>query len=320
LKALTFSSFGGPGVLEYIEVPQPELKPDEILVKTEAIGLNFADIYRRRGNYHLKGKPPYIAGYEGAGVVVNANGHAGFTMHTRIGFADVAYANAEFVAVPLAHAIPLPDAISTETAAAVLLQGLTAQYLASDSHNIKPHEVVAIHAASGGVGQILTQIAKYKGAKVIGLTSSKAKEDIIKECGADHVLNLNDDWKQQIIRLTQGKGADVVYDSVGATLADSLEAARTGGIVVFFGMSGGDPALVDPRKLMDESKTLTGGDLWSYLTSGNERQQRVAELFGWISSGVIKLKPAVSFPLSQGRQAHQFLESGKSAGKILLIP
>ncbi len=320
MKALTFTSFGGPQVLEYTDVPDPVLKPDEILVKTEAIGLNFADIYRRRGNYHLQGNPPYIAGYEGAGVVVNTNGQAGFKTLDRIGFADVPYANAELVAVPVSHAIPLPDAISIETAASALLQGLTAQYLTWDSYKIQPEDFVVVHAASGGVGQLLTQIAKFKGAKVIGLTTSESKEKLILECGADHVVNLHQDWTRQIVRLTGGKGADVVYDSVGATLTGSLDAARIGGTVVFYGMSGGNPALVDPRRLMDESKTMTGGDLWSYLTSGSERRSRANGLFGWISSGVIKLKTPLKFPLSSGKEAHQFLESGKSAGKILLIP
>lgn len=320
MKALTFSSFGGPEVLEYTDVPNPVLKPNEILVKMEAIGLNFADIYRRKGNYHLKGEPPYIAGYEGAGIIVDTNGHENFRSFDRVGFADVPHANTELVAVPISHVIPLPDEISTETAASVLLQGLTAQYLAADSHVLKLAETVVIHAAAGGVGQILTQIVKYRGAKVIGLTTSKAKEAFIKELGADYIFNLNNDWQQQVIDLTEGKGADVVYDSIGSTLADSLNVTRVGGAVVFYGMSGGDPALVDPRLLMDGSKTLTGGDLWSYLTSHSERLKRSAELFDWISNGVIKLSAPIKFKLSEGKDAHQYLESGKSAGKIILIP
>ncbi|HEY0175173.1 MAG TPA: quinone oxidoreductase [Pedobacter sp.] len=320
MKALTFSVFGGPEVLIYKDVPDPVLKQNGILLKMEFIGLNFADTYRRRGNYHLVGQPPYIAGYEGAGTVVDANGHPEFEVGDRVAFADVPLANAELVAVPCTHAIKLPVGISFETAASVLLQGLTAQYLAADSHAVKEGETVLIHAAAGGVGQLLIQICKMKGAKVIGLTTAEEKRSVILEAGADAAFNLGSDWKKEVLQFTGGNGADVVYDSVGSTLTDSLEIARIGGHVVFYGMSGGDPAPVDPRVLMDTSKTLSGGDLWSYLTSEKERAVRAKQLFDWIITGEIKLKAPVIFSLAEGRHAHEYLESGKSAGKVLMIP
>ncbi|TAD92883.1 MAG: quinone oxidoreductase, partial [Bacteroidetes bacterium] len=193
MHALTFSRFGASDVLEYIEIPDPTPKPDEILLEMKAIGLNFADVYRRRGDYHLKGTPPYIAGYEGAGIV-KASNHADFKVGDRVAFADVPFANAELVAVPLAHAIPLPEEIPFETAAALLLQGLTAHYLASDSHTTQHGETALVHAAAGGVGQLLVQIAKLQGARVLGLVSSPEKKNAAMEAGAENVFLYSENW------------------------------------------------------------------------------------------------------------------------------
>ncbi|OIV43152.1 quinone oxidoreductase family protein [Flavobacterium johnsoniae] len=319
MKALTFSSFGNSDVLEYIEIPAPQLKSDDILVEMKAIGLNFADVYRRKGNYHLKGNPPFIAGYEGAGIVVDANNHPEYKACDRVAFADVPFANAELVAVNINHVLPLPETISFETAASVLLQGLTAHYLATDSHKTVKGETVLIHAVAGGVGQILTQISKLLGANVIGLTSSAEKAKVGYDQGADHVFLYNEDWKSKIFEIAPN-GVDVVYDSIGSTLAESFEVTKERGQVVFFGMAGGDPAPVDPRMLMDGSKTLTGGDLWSYLNSKEERIKRANQLFNWITEGKIKLSEPTSFKLSEGKLAHDYLESRKSTGKIILIP
>ncbi|WP_409415570.1 quinone oxidoreductase family protein [Flavobacterium sp. PS2] len=319
MKALTFSTFGNSDVLEYIDIPNPQLKSDEILVEMKAIGLNFADVYRRKGNYHLKGNPPFIAGYEGSGIVVNTNNHSEFKIGDRVAFADVPFANAELVAVNINHVIPLPEAIDFETGASILLQGLTAHYLATDSHKTLKGETVIIHAVAGGVGQFLTQISKLLGATVIGLTSSSDKAKIAIEQGADHVFLYNDNWKAEVFKVVPN-GADVVYDSIGNTLNDSFEVTKDCGQVVFFGMAGGDPEPVDPRMLMDTSKTLTGGDLWSYLTTREERIKRANQLFTWIIEGKVSLATPTSFKLSEGKQAHNYLESRKSTGKIILIP
>ncbi|PLT29239.1 quinone oxidoreductase family protein [Peribacillus deserti] len=321
MKALVFSQFGGPEVLTYTDIPEPVISSSEILVEMKAIGLNFADVYRRKGNYHLAGEPPYILGYEGAGVVVKTGEAVSqFKQGDRVAFADVPYANAEKVSVPASHAIPLPDDISFETAASLLLQGLTAQYLTHDSYKLKSGDTVLIHAAAGGVGQLLTGISKHMGAKAIGLTSSGQKRQTAIEAGAEHVFLYNENWKEEVLSVTEGKGVDVVYESVGSTLADSFAAARIGGTVVFFGMAGGDPAPVDPRMLMDTSKTLTGGDLWNFLTSSEERISRSAGLFQWIRNGAIQIAPPAVFKLKDGAEAHAYIESRKSTGKILLIP
>lgn len=318
MKALCFNSFGGPEVLYYGEVPEPVIGENELLIKNKAIGLNFADIYRRKGKYHLTGKAPFIAGYEGAGEVVRV-GHniTDIQIGDRIGFADVPLANAEFVAVPYEKAIPLPDHISFEMAAASLLQGLTAQYLISDSYTVKSGDTVLIHAAAGGVGQLLVQLCKHSGAKVIGLTSSEEKRQTVLNAGADEALLYTDDWKKH---LKEQSKVDVVFESIGSTLMDSFEVTKVSGTVVFYGFSGGNPPLIDPRMLMDNSQTLTGGDLWSYLTSREERLKRSSVLFDWISKNIVTINVSKIFALSDGAAAHQYLESRKSTGKILLIP
>ena len=321
MKALVYNTFGGPEVLEYREIADPVIGPNEVLIRMKAIGLNFADVYRRKGNYHLAGQPPYILGYEGAGIVeqVGADVH-GIHVGDHLALADVPFANAELVAVPVDKAIPLPDSISFEDASSVLLQGLTAHYLTQDSYAVKSNDVVLVHAAAGGVGQLLIQIAKLLGGKVIGLTSSKEKAMVAQEAGADNVFLYSDDWKLAVLEETNGKGVDVVYESVGSTLMDSFAVTRIGGTVVFYGMAGGDPVAIDPRMLMDTSKTLTGGDLWNVLTSLEQRVTRSSELFQWMEEGKVRVSKPTIFALHDGQEAHRYLESRKSTGKILLIP
>ena len=323
MKALYFNDFGAAEVLRYGDLPEPEIKSGQALVKMHAVGLNFADVYRRRGNYHLAGNPPFILGYEGAGeiVAVGESSQTDLKPGDRAAFADSPFANAELVAVDLEKLVKLPAAIDYETAAAVMLQGLTAHYLTNDSHQIKPGETALVHAAAGGVGLLLTQIIKIKDGKVLAVVSSEAKRTAALEAGADAAVLYDEDWVEEAREFGKNKtGVDVVFDSVGATLDASLAAVRTGGQVVFYGMAGGDPPKVDPRRLMDESKTLTGGDLWNVLTSGEERKRRVAELFSWITEGKLKVRIARRFPLAEGRAAHEFLESRAAIGKVLLIP
>ncbi len=324
MRALTFSTFGGPEVLDYREVPDPELPAGHALVRLYAIGLNFADVYRRRGAYHLAGSPPWIAGYEGAGVVVGLGAgvpSAPIALGGRVGFADSPFANAELVAVPFDKLIPLPDDVPFETAAALLLQGLTAQYLVRDSHAVAAGEDVLVHAAAGGVGLLLVQIARRLGARVFALASSEEKRAAAAEAGATTTCESSGDWVAAAKAWSRsGTGVDVVYDSVGSTLDLSLQAARIGGQVVFYGMAGGDPRPVDPRRLMDESKTLTGGDLWNVLTDQAERIRRAEELFGWVRDGSLRVRIARRYPLAEGAGAHAFLESRQSIGKVLLVP
>jgi NADPH2:quinone reductase len=319
MKALTLSTFGNSDVLEYKEVNNPVLQAGEILIEMKAIGLNFADLMRRNGISPFKGNAPYINGYEGAGIVINNNNNRGFKKGDRVAFADVPFANAELVVVPTTHAITLPEDISFETASAILLQGLTAHYLTADSHKIKPGETALIHASAGGVGQLLIQVCKLLGAKVIGLTSSESKKEISLSLGADKVFLYDEDWKTKVVALNPN-GVDVVYDSIGSTMESSLEVTKIGGQVVFFGMSGGHLNLGNPLLIIANSKTITGGDLWNYLTTREERIRRANELFEWIRNKQVIFSTPTIFKLSEGKQAHDFLESRKSTGKILLIP
>ena len=322
MHALTFSRFGGPEVLEWTALPDPSAARGVAVVRTRAIGLNFADVYRRQGRYHLVGAPPWIAGYEASGEIVelHADDHGGrFRVGQRVAFADSAFANAELVAVPLDHLVALPDDIAHETAAALLLQGLTAQFLVEDSHAVRAGECVLVHAAGGGVGQLLVQLAVARGARVIALASSADKRDAALAAGAVAAVDSGAGWPERV-RTLAPDGVDVVYDSVGRTLADSLALARTGGTVVFFGMAAGDPDPVDPRVLMDRSLTLTGGDLWNVLTTADARQQRADRLFAAVRAGQLHLSIAARFPLRDGARAHELLEGRGSAGKVLLLP
>jgi NADPH:quinone reductase len=321
MKALCFDHFGGPQVLEYRDVPDPARLPGCVLVRPQAIGLNFADIYRRRGNYHLTGQAPYIAGYEAAGEVVEADSTStSFRIGQRVAFADSPHANAELVSVPEEKLISLPDDIAFDVAAALLLQGLTAQYLCRDSHPLRAGETVLVHAAAGGVGLLLVQIAKLLGARVTGVTSSANKGLAALGAGADAAALYDEDWPAAAREFSGGLGVDVAYDSVGSTLLRSFDAVRTGGHVVFYGMAGGDPPAIDPRMLMDTSKSLSGGDLWNVLTSADARRTRSTELFDWVRSGQLKVAIAARYPLAQGAAAHEFLESRNALGKVLLIP
>ena len=319
MKALTFSSFGKSEVLEYTEINKPGLKRDEILVQMKAIGLNYADMMRRSGIYPLKGNAPYINGYEGAGIVADSNGHKEFEIGDRIGFADVPFANAELVAVPISHAIPLPGAIDFDTAASVLLQGLSAHFLTTDCHRVTAGETVLVHAAAGGVGQIMIQICKVMGAKVVGLVSSENKRQLALSKGADLVFLYSENWKEKILALYPD-GIDAVFDSIGNTMEESLHVTKVRGKVVFFGMAGGQFNLGNPLYLIGTSKTIVGGDLWDYLTSQEERIKRANQLFEWIIAKRVKISEPVKFKLSDGKAAHDYMESRKSTGKILLIP
>jgi len=319
LHALVFHEFGSADVLRYEQVPDPVPGPAQALVRMRAAGLNFADVYRRKGNYHLAGTPPWILGYEGAGEVVSAPAGSGLHAGQRVGFADSPFSNAELCAVDVDRLVPLPDEVSFETAAGSLLQGLTAQYLSRDSHAVRAGDWAVVHAAAGGVGLLLTQILRHLGARVVGIASTEAKRQAARDAGAEFVLP-TECWVGALKAVTDGRGADVVYDSVGTTLQGSLDAARIGGTVVFYGMAAGDPAPVDPRLLMDRSLALVGGDLWNVLTTAQERRSRAAELFNWIRSGVVNVRVSRTHALRDGAQAHRELEGRQVIGKIVLLP
>jgi NADPH2:quinone reductase len=322
MHALTFSRFGGPEVLDWTALPDPLPAPGVAVVRTHAIGLNFADIYRRQGRYHLAGSPPWIAGYEAAGEIAALHAddaQSGWRVGDRVGVADCPFANAELMLAPLEQLIHLPDRIDFDTAAAVLLQGLTAQFLSADSYPVRAGDRVVVHAAGGGVGQLLTQLAAARGAIVVALASSKEKCAAALQAGASIAIDSGEGWVERV-RAALPDGADAVYDSIGRTLGDSLALARTGGTVVFYGMAAGDPDPVDPRVLMDRSLTLVGGDLWNVLTSAQARQSRADALFAAIIAGELNVSIAARIPLREGARAHALLEGRGVTGKLLLVP
>lgn len=322
MQALTFSRFGGPEVLQWTALPDPVVAPGIALLRSQAVGLNFADIYRRQGRYHLAGAAPWIAGYEAAGEIAALHPQdrgGAWSVGQRVAFADCPLANAELVAVPLEKLIALPDDIAADTAAAVLLQGLTAQYLIEDSYAVNAGDTLLVHAAGGGVGLLLTQLAVARGARVLALASSPAKRAAALKAGASRAIDSGADWIEQV-RAELPDGAHGVYDSVGRTLSGSLDLARIGGSVVFYGMAAGNPDPVDPRLLMDRSLRLVGGDLWNVLTSAAARQSRADRLFEALRLGQLSVTIAARFALSDGAQAHALLEGRGVSGKVLLIP
>lgn len=320
MRALTFSRFGDPSVLEVREVADPVAAPGIAVVRTRAIGLNFADAYRRQGRYHLVGTPPWIAGYEASGEIAGvAPSDTAWRLGQRVAFADAPLANAELVAVPVDHLIPLPDEVSHEVAAALLLQGLTADYLLHDSYAVRAGDRVLVHAAAGGVGLLLVQLARARGAEVFALASSEEKRSAAMRAGATHASDSRGDWAAAVAAAVPG-GADVVYDSIGTTVLDSLRAARTGGTVVFYGMAAGDPPPVDPRLLMDRSLRLVGGDLWNVLRTADDRRTRAARLFAEVLAGRLAVTIGERFPLERGADAHRALEDRERIGKLLLVP
>lgn len=317
MKALYFEQFGGSEVLQYGELPQPKIGKNDVLVKVAYIGLNFADIYRRRGEYHIEKHNPYINGYEGAGVVVEIGADV---TKQKVGetvlFVDVPFANAEYVAVPSDQAIQLPAGIDSKLAASIGLQGMTADFLAHDLGKNHPDEKVFITGISGGVGQILSQMLVADGIEVYGSASSAEKRALALSHGVKEVYPSRENaWVETI----EGQFA-TAYDGVGLTLQQSLDLIKHRGKVVFFGMAGGDPIKIDPVALMTESKSLLTGDLWDYLISYAERKTRSERLFSYFTKGQIQISEPTIFSLSEGKQAHEYLETGKSIGKVLLKP
>ncbi|MDN4633570.1 zinc-binding dehydrogenase [Sphingomonas sp. PsM26] len=319
MKALSFDRFGEADVLGYSVLPDPVAGAGSVLVKTTAVGLNFADVYRRRGDYVLDGEAPWIGGYEGAGRVVSVGaGVNSWQIGQRVGFMDVARAHAELVLAPTDRLIALPDDVDDCTAAALLLQGLTAQYLVESSGRLRAGDRILVQAAAGGVGRLLIQVARALGVEVHALASTPAKRAQARANGAVGVYDYGD-WVSQVRQAT-ATGVDVVYDSIGTTVLDSIAALRPGGHVVVFGKAGGPPPLVDPLLLMEESKGVVGGDLWTYLNGAESRQSRTDRLFAAWRAGTITAPAITALPLRDGAAAHRLIEDRNFAGKIILLP
>jgi NADPH2:quinone reductase len=322
MKAIRVHQCGGPEVLKYEEVPLPEPGAGEARVKIEAIGLNFVDTYQRSGLYPLKA--PFTPGMEGAGIV-DAVGEKVTEVKKgdRVAYAMVPGSYREYAVVPSWRLVPLPQNLDTRSAAAVILQGMTAQYLAHSTYRLKKGVTALVHAAAGGVGLLLIQIAKRSGATVFGTVSTEEKARLAKDAGADEIiLYTQTDFLTEVKRLTDGKGVDVVYDSVGQSTFDkSLDCLKPLGYLVLFGQSSGPVPPLNLGTLAPKgSLFVTRPSLAHYTLNREELLQRSGDIFKWLAAGELKLRIDKTFPLSEAAEAHRQLESRKTSGKVLLIP
>jgi NADPH:quinone reductase len=322
MKALRVHKYGGPEVLTLEEMPVPEPKAGEARVKIEAIGVNYIDVYQRTGLYPLQ--TPFTLGTEGAGIVDAVGPNVTEVKKgERVGYAMIPGSYAEYAIVPAARLVPIPPSIDARSAAALMLQGMTAHYLTHSTYPLKKGETALLHAAAGGVGLLLIQIVKQLGATVIGTVSTEAKAKLAKEMGADHlILYTQSDFLAEVKKLTDGHGVNVVYDSVGQTTFDkSLDCLRPRGYLVLFGQSSGPVPPFDPGKLAAKgSLFLTRPSLAHYTLERSELLQRANDVFNWTATEKLKVRIDKTFPLAEAAEAHRQLEGRKTTGKVILLP
>jgi len=322
MKAVRMHQPGGADVLRYEDAPMPEPGAGEIRVKVEASGVNFIDIYYRAGQY--KAQYPYTLGQEGAGIVdVVGAGVTSVKAGDRVAFVFQPATYADYCVIKADRAVPIPDTIDSQLAAAVMLQGATAHYLAHSTYPLQPGKKALIHAAAGGTGALLVQVAKMCGAWVVGTVSTEEKARVAKNAGADEViLYTQTDFEAEVKRLTDGKGVDVVYDSVGKTTFDkSINCLKPRGYMVLFGQSSGAVAPVDPQMLNSKgSLFLTRPTLLHHIITREELLERIGDVFRWMGEGKLKIAIDKTYPLAEAGAAHQYLEGRQTKGKILLIP
>ena len=321
MKAIRVHELGGPDVLQYEEIPLPSPGPGQAVVKVEAIGLNFIDCYFRAGVY--KTTLPFTPGMEAAGTVTaTAPGVTEVRTGDRVAYAPHIGAYAEYAAVPAERLVKLPSGMDSHLAAATMLQGMTAHYLAISTYPLKKGDTALVHAAAGGVGLLLIQIAKMRGARVFGTVSTEEKAALAREAGADEVvLYTEKDFEAEVMRLTSGKGVNVVYDSVAKTTFDkSLNCVGMRGVLALFGQSSGPAPSLDPARLAKNAIFLTRPGLGQYTATRAELLQRAGDLFDWIASGKLKLRISRTLPLKDAAEAHRLLEGRKTTGKVLLAP
>jgi len=322
MKAIQIQAVGGPEVLGLVDLPIPQPGPGQVLIRVEATGVNFIEIYFRKGTY--KSSLPLIPGSEAAGTVEELGpGVTGFKTGDAVASTSVMGSYAEYALVPAAQLVKIPEGLSMEHAAAAMLQGMTAHYLTHSEWPLKAGETALVHAGAGGVGLLLTQVAARIGARVIATVSTSAKAELSREAGAhDVILYTEQDFETEVKRVTSGKGVDVVYDSVGKTTFDkSLSCLRPRGLMVLFGASSGPVAPFDPSLLSSKgSLFLTRPVLWHYIATRAELEWRAGEVLGWAASGQLKLRTEYTYPLADAAQAQTDLEERRTTGKILLAP
>ncbi len=321
MKAIQIKETGGPEQLELVDIPTPKPGPKDALVKIAASGVNFIDVYFRIGLY--KADLPVVLGMEGAGVVEEVGKEVTEVRPgDRVAYAMARGSYAEHAVVPAWQLVKIPDGIGLNSAAAAMLQGMTAHYLTHSTFQLKAGHTCLVHAAAGGAGRLIVQMAKMLGARVLGTTSTEAKAEIARQAGIDEVIfYTKQDFEAEVKRLTGGRGVDVIYDSVGApTYMQGLNCLRPRGMMVLFGQSGGKVPPIDPTILNTKgSLFLTRPSLAHYCANREELLWRAGDILQWVASGKLKLAIDRTYPLAQAAQAHRDLESRATAGKVLLI-
>jgi NADPH:quinone reductase len=322
MKAIQIRETGGPEVLALVDLPIPVPGPGQVLIRIEAIGMNFIEIYFRKGQY--KATLPVVPGSEAAGTVEECgSGVTGFKAGDAVASTAVLGSYAEYALVPAAQLVKVPDGLTPEQAAAALLQGMTAHYLAYSTWPLKSGETCLVHAGAGGVGLLLTQMAARIGARVITTVSTKEKAELSREAGAsDVILYTQQDFVTEVKRLTHGKGVDVVYDSVGKTSFEgSLNCLRPRGLLALFGGSSGAVPPFDLIQLSSKgSLYVTRPTLWHYISTREELERRAGDVLNWVKSGELKLRMEHVYALEQAGKAQDDMENRKTTGKILLEP
>lgn len=322
MKAIQVKQVGGPEAMELVELPVPQPKANEAVIKLAASGVNFIDVYFREGRY--KAPLPFVLGQEGAGVVTEVGAD---TMSVKVGdrvaWTGLPGAYAEYAAVPADRLVPIPQRVSEQQAAAAMLQGMTAHYLSHDTYPLKQGETALVHAAAGGVGLLLVQMAHNIGARVIATVSTEEKAKLARAAGAHEViLYTQADFEAETKRLTGGKGVDVVYDSVGRTTFEKgLNILRPRGMMVLFGGSSGAVPPFDLVALSQKgSLYVTRPTLVNYIATRDELVARSSAVFGMMATGKLQLRIEHTYPLAKAQQAHRDLEGRKKTGKLLLVP
>jgi NADPH2:quinone reductase len=320
VRAVVVTRYGGPEVLEVRDEPVPRVAAGQLLVEVEAAGVNYRDVYEREGSEGPR--PPFVAGIEGSGrIAVRSEGVVEFSVGDRVAWTAAQGSYAAQVVVEAARAVPVPAGVSSELAAAALLQGITAHYLATTTHPVQPGETALVHAVAGGVGLLLTQVVKLRGGRVIGTTSSEEKAELARGVGADEVIGY-DGFADQVRELTGGEGAAVVYDGVGKTTFDeSLASLRPRGSMVLYGSASGRVPPFDLMRLEDGgSLFLTRPSIRDYTAERAELEWRARELFAWIAEGALTVLIGGRYPLEQAGRAHQDLTARRTSGKLILLP
>ncbi len=322
MKAVRIHKAGGPEALTYEDVPEPTPKAGEAIVKVEAAGVNYVDVYQRSGQYKLE--LPITLGLEAGGTVTAVGpGVTEVQVGDKVAYTGVPGAYAQYAAVPAQRLVVLPQGVSTRQGAAAMLQGMTAHYLACSTYPLKSGDTALVHAAAGGVGLLLCQIARMRGARVVGTVSTDEKAKLAREAGAEQViLYTKQDFEVEVKRITGGKGLQVVYDSVGKTTFDKgFNCLAPRGMMVLYGQSSGPIGAFDLQILNQKgSLFLTRPSLGHYTATREELLQRAGEVLGWIRDGKLRLRTEFEFPLKDAAEAHRALEGRKTTGKVLLIP